>query len=181
MTDIAEQVPNELTAGDSWVWTRDLSDYPAGTWTLSYVFKNAESSFSATASASGTTHSISIAAATTAGYKAGRYKWFARVTYGSTTTTIEDGWLDVLPDPSVAGQYDYRSWARRALDAIEATLEGRASSDQLAMSIAGRSISRIPLGELTQWRDRLLQEVRTEERVSQSGRGRNIKAKVMRV
>jgi hypothetical protein len=176
---VPENVPSSLVAGDLWQWTRSLADYPAGTWTLTYYFQNQSGAFSKAASASGTTHSVSIAAADTSAYKPGRYKYSARVASGLSVFTLEDegGWLDVEPNPASAGGADVRSWARRTLDAIEAALEGKASQDQLSMSVGGRSIARIPPKDLMDWRDRLRSEVRAEEQSETSGKGRVIKAR----
>lgn len=170
-------VPKELIAGDTWTWSRDYPDYPAGTWVATIYAEMQGSQFSAAATADGTDHLFAISAATSAPYKTGRYKWSVRVTSGSTGYTIEEGWFDVKPNPAGTGTRDPRSWARRTLDAIEATLEGRASSGQLAMSINGRSISRIPLPELTQWRTQLRGEVNTEEKGETAGLGRNLKVR----
>ncbi len=145
---VPTQRPDQLTAGDTWRWTRELADYPAGTWTLTYYFENGDAVISAAASASGTTHSVTVTAATTAGYAPGRYRVFARVTDGTVTETTEAGWLDVLPDYAAAGKLDHRGWARRVLDALQAAYEGGADSDQLAMTIGGRSISRMSKAEL---------------------------------
>ena len=162
---IATQVPATLIAGDTWKWTRDLTDYPAGTWTLAYYFENSSATFTVTATASGTTHSVTVAAATTAPYRAGRYRWYARANSGAEYYTVanEFGWMDVLADPAAAGKFDRRSHARKVLDAVEATIEGRATSDQLAMSIAGRSISRTPITELITLRDKYRWEVMAEQ------------------
>jgi hypothetical protein len=177
---VPSEVPSELIAGDTWVWTRDLADYLAPTWVATIYFEFAGSQFSQAATGSGSTHTFTIAAATTALKKAGRYRWWIRATDGSTITTIEEGWTDVKPDPAATGTRDHRSWARRTLDAIEATLEGKASADQSAMTINGRSISRIPLVELREWRNELRNEVRTEEQGADAGHGRDIKVRFKR-
>lgn len=175
-----DQIPAKLTAGDTWTWTRTLSDYPAPTWVATVYFENAAGTFNAEATASGSDHTFSIAAATTATKKAGRYKWSVRVTDGTNAHTVEEDWVEVVADPAAAGTHDPRSDARKMLDALEATLLGRATSDQLAMSINGRSISRTPLPELREWRDQLRQEVRTEEGGERAGLGRNIKVRFSR-
>lgn len=169
-------VPSSLTAGDTWEWTRDLADYPAGTWTLTYYFSKAGKQFSAAATADGTTHSVSVAAATTAPYPAGRYRWTARVTDGSDVFTVEDGWVYVAANPATDTS-DPRSLARQTLDAVECFLAGNASTAQASMTINGRSISRWTLQELRQWRDQLRAEVRAEEAGEAAGLGRNIKAR----
>lgn len=166
-------VPTNLTAGDTWEWTRDLADYPAGTWTLTYYFAKTGKQFSAAATADGTTHSVSVAAATTAAYPAGRYRWTARVTDGTEVFTVDEGWIEVAPNPAT-NKEDPRSLARQTLDALECFLAGNATTAQASMAINGRSISRWSLPDLLTWRDRLRAEVRAQEQGSSAGLGRNI-------
>jgi hypothetical protein len=173
-------IQSEYVAGDTWAFTMSLADHDAPTWTATIYFENQNQTFSATASASGSDHSFSIAAATTAGYKAGRYRWSIRATSGATVETVQSGWVDVLPNPASSGMRDVRSWTRRTLEAVEATIEGRATDGQLAVTIAGRSISRIPLMELMQIRGQLRGEVRAEEQAENAGLGRNIKVRYAR-
>ena len=172
-------VPQELTAGDTWEWTDDQPSYPRTTWTLTYYFEKKDKSFSVagTGSAGATTHNFSIAAVTTAGYPAGEYRYVARVTDGTTVRTVANGWTVVLVDPAAAGTHDHRSWAQRTLEALEATIEGRATTDQLSVSINGRSISRLTPTELMDWRNRLRAEVRAEEQGENAGVGRNIRVR----
>lgn len=179
---IRESVPKTLVAGDTWRWTRDFSDYPADTWTVTYYFENASKQFNAAASTSGSSHAVSIAAATTAGYPSGRYRWFARATDGTIVETIEgeEGWIEVLPDPAASGTRDHRNWARRALDAVQATIEGRATTDQQAMAIGGRSIARMPYEDLRKLQQDLEARVKTEEGRNTNGKGRMLKARFSR-
>lgn len=179
---IPEALPSQLIAGDTWQWTRSLADYPAGTWTATAYFENRDQTFNVIGSASGTTHSFTIAAATTGGYRAGQYRWRLRVTNGSATFTAESGLVDVLPDPAAAGKRDTRSYARQLLDAVEATILGRATSDQLSMQIAtgsaSRSISRTPMTELIALRDKLKWEVAMEENVERMEAGLSSKKRI---
>lgn len=176
----ATQIPSELVAGDSWSWTRELPDYPAPTWTATVYFESTHGNFNAPATASGMAHAFSILAATTGTKKAGDYRWSVRVTDGSEVVTAESGWVKVLANPAASGTSDPRSWARRTLEAVEATLEGRATDGQLAHTIKDRSVSRIPVPELMQIRDRLRQEVKTEEAGSNAGLGRIMKTRFSR-
>jgi hypothetical protein len=176
----ATQLPSELTAGDTWQWTRTLAAYPAPTWTATVYFQGGSKALNAVAVASGTDHSFSISAAATSALPPGGYKWTVRVTDGTNKFTAESGWVDVRRDPASTGNADPRSWARRTLEAIECTLEGRATSDQLAMQIKDRSISHIPIPELMDLRDRIRQEVRAEDHGSKAGIGRNIKVRLGR-
>lgn len=177
---IPESIPNELIAGDTWRWTRSLTDYPAGTWTATVYFENKDGTFSSVGVADNTDHAFTVTAATSAEYKPGRYQWRLRATDGSIVETVESGWLDVLVNPASAGRRDVRSWARRTLEAVEATIEGRATDGQLAITIAGRSLSRIPPLELMQMRGQLRGEVRAEDQGENAGLGRNIKVRYAR-
>lgn len=163
--------PTTIHAGDTWEWTRDESDYPAGTWTLTYYLRNASAAYNVVATADGTTHSVSVPAATTAAYKPGRYDWIARVTAGTDSFTVGTGSLTVLPNLGATGAQDGRTYARRVLDAIEAVLEGRASHDQASYSIGNRSLSRMSIAELMTFRDKFKAEVLKEERAARIAAG----------
>lgn len=181
MTTIPIARPAQLVAGDTWRWTRDLADYPAGTWTLTYYFENKDQVISALASASGTTHSVSVPAATTVGYKPGRYRVYARVTDGTIveTVSIETGWLDVLPNYGAAGVMDHRSWAQRSLDALRAAYEGRADTDQLSTSINGRAISRMSKKELREEIEAFERRVQRELDAEALNEGRPVKNRLL--
>lgn len=171
-------VPSELNIGDTWAWSESLSDYPASTWTLTFYFVNASAAFSVVAAASGDDYAISVTPATTAGRTAGRYRWTARVTDGTDVYSLDQGWSDVQADPTAA--QDARSNARIALDAVEATLQGRATRDDLNVSINGRSISRHSLAELRAWRDELKAQVAADEEAEAAGLGRDIRVRFSR-
>ena len=166
--DIPTIEPAEFTLGDTLKWTRDLSDYPATLWTLTYSFVNADAQFAITASADGTTHSVTVAAGTSAAYTAGTYKWQAYVTGGSSERyLVGEGTAKALPNFAVeTSGYDGRSHVKTTLDAIQAVLQAKASFDQASMSLNGRSISRYSIAELLPWEDKYkalyAQEVKAE-------------------
>lgn len=177
MVDVATVIPSDLIAGDTWIFDRDYADYPRSTWSATAYFENSAGSFNVASTANGTAQRFTIAAATTATYSAGRYRVRVRVTDGPSTYIAESAWVDVEVDPAKAGNQDPRSWARRTLDALEAFLEGNATTAQQSMSIQGRSLSRWSLAELQQFRNQLRAEVRTEEQGSNAGLGRDIKVR----
>jgi hypothetical protein len=177
IVSIPTQVPTTLTAGNTWRWTLDLSSYPADTWTATVYFTNSSAIFSAVGAASGTAHAFTVAAATTATRKAGRYTWVVRVTDGTIVETVDEGATDVEADPASSATRDTRTWARKTLEAVEAFLAGNATTAQASMTIRDRSISRWSLSELTKWRDQLRAEVRTEESAENHGLGRDIKVR----
>lgn len=93
---IPTQEPVSARAGDTWRWTRDLSDYPAPTWALTYVLYSSTALFSIAATASGSTHSVDVPPATTAAYPAGRYDWVAHVSNGIDRFQVGTGVITVL-------------------------------------------------------------------------------------
>lgn len=169
----ATQVPRELIAGDTWAWERDLSEYPAPTWSAAWYFEKADAAFSITGGVSGAKHTAAMTAADSVQRKAGKYRWRLLLTSGATRNTVEEGWTEVLIDPAAAGFVDHRTHARRVLDAIEAVIEQRATHDQASMAIAGRSLSRTPIDELLRLRDRYRAEARAEEQAEKLSSGLN--------
>lgn len=164
--DIPTTEPLELRAGDTWKWTRSLADYPAGTWTLKYRFKNAAGGFEITAAQSGTDHAVTVAASASAAYAAGTYDWVSWVESGSEKYSVASGVLVVLADFRATAAdvaHDGRSHARIVLDAIEAVIEGRASKDQEEYEIAGRRLKRTPIPTLLKLRQHYKAEVAAED------------------
>lgn len=166
MTD-PTQVPAELIAGDTWSWTRDLSaDYPASAWTGAWYFEKAEKAFTVAAVASGNVFTATVAAATSAAYPAGEYRWrfVATRISDSVRKSVEQGWVKVLADPAAAGTYDTRTTARVMLDNIEAYLRDPTGLTASSYSLGGRSLSRWARADLLVERDKLKAEVKAEER-----------------
>lgn len=155
--------PTAMRAGDTLAFTISESDYPASDgWALAYTLINSAGKITFTSSASGDSHAVSVAAATTAAYTAGVYQWTARATLGAASHTIRSGQIEILPDPAVAAAYDTRTHARRTLDALEAWIEGH----DMAVAnyrIGDRAMQYIPIGELLPLRDRYRAEVRRED------------------
>ena len=154
--------PTSILPGDTVKWTRSLADYPASAgWALSYELVNAQHRYQIAAAAEGDSHRVIISAQTTEGYAPGSYAWRARVTHADEVYTIGEGRLTVAPSFVAAG--DVRSHARRALDAIEAVLEGRATSATAEYEINGRRLKYIPLIDLHAMRSKYQREVAAEE------------------
>lgn len=170
--------PSELRAGLTWAWRReDLADYPAGTWTLTYWFKQAASAggkFSIVATADGTNYAISVAAATTAGYTADDYTWAAVVTSGSEAYEVDRGTCKVLPKYNADAALDDRSHARKMVEAIEALMENRATKDQMEYSIGNRMLKRMPIAELIKWRDYYRADLYAETQKEAAANGKNV-------
>lgn len=166
MADVPTTTPNQILAGVSSSWSRNLGGYPAGDgWTLSYALVKSGNRITFNSSASGDDHLIVLAPATTAAWDPGVYRFQAFVTDGTNRHLVESGQLEVLVDfTSQTTGHDPRSHAEKMLDAIEATLEGKASKDQMSYSVGGRSITRLSPAELTDWRDYYRLEMTKEKR-----------------
>jgi hypothetical protein len=146
--------PKSFTAGDSVEWERHLEAYPASEgWGLFYSFRNFESSFNVAALPKTDHYHVALSSKETTLYKAGIYWWQATVYKGEQQQIILEGTIEVKPNLALLDNYDGRSHVKKTLDALEATILGKASRDQLSYSIAGRSLSRLSPAELLKWRD----------------------------
>lgn len=165
--------PSRVTAGDSISWLKSLSDYPASSgWVLAYTFINSAAKITATATASGADHLVSISAATSAGWVAGTYTWQATATKAAERYTVGTGALVVLPNLAAATTYDTRSSARKALDAVNLLLETYgAKAYQHSYEIAGRRQQFQTPGDFMAFRSRLMAEVATEENAARINAG----------
>lgn len=56
------------------------------------------------------------------------------------------------------------SFAQRALEALEAAIEGRASQSMLSLSIAGKAIQMMSMSEQMELRGQLLREIAANKR-----------------
>jgi hypothetical protein len=181
MADIPTNEPTSLRAGDTWKWTRSLSDYPAPTWTLKYRFKHPTASgFEITASASGNDHAVTVAASTSTAYTAGTYSWIAWVESGAEKFTVDTGSMEVQADyraVSAAAVLDDRSHARKMLAAIEAWLESR-DPGVAEYEIAGRRMKYWDATDLIKWRQKYKNEVAAETNAELLAKGEGIGRKI---
>jgi len=154
--------PLTIAAGDTVKWTKALASYPASDgWVLGYQFVSAGHNFAVATSASVDDHLAVISAAESAVIPPGSYDWRARVTKAGEVFTVASGRTTVAP--AFGANLDARTQARRQLEAIEATLEGRASSATAEYEIAGRKLKYIAIPELLVLRDRLRADVARED------------------
>ena len=155
------RVPQTLTVGDIWNWKREdiVSDYPPASYTLTYSFRllsSAATEIALTSSViteSATAYTISVPDSTTVSYTKGDYTWQEYISNATDRIVLNTGFVTLEPNLD-ADTSDPRSFWAKVLDAIEATIENRASIDQSSMSIAGRSLSRMTIDELLTLRDR---------------------------
>lgn len=180
--EIASTEPTTLRAGDTWAWTRQLSDYPATAWTLTYYFRNAAAKFDVVATASGDDYAVSVAKANS-GKTPGWYDWTAFVESDTERHQVDTGRIQILQNVAADAVYDGRTFARRMLDAIESALESRATGDQLDLitaSTGDRNIGR-DKDRLMQLRMQFRLEVRAEEDKERRANGGSKRNRILMV
>jgi hypothetical protein len=167
---IPKSEPAAIAAGDTAKWTKSLPDYPADAgWVLSYELVNGAHRYTFSATASGSDFLVNVDAATTTAWVAGDYDWRARVAKSPEVYTIAAGRVTVKPTFGAA--VDARSQARRILEAIEAVLEGRASSATERYTIAGRELRYYLPEQLLVMRDRYRADVQREDAAARMAEG----------
>ena len=167
-----EGIPDVLVVGDRWLWKRtDLgNDYAPDSYSLQYVLRRqgATDEIVLTANESGSDYLIESASTATTLHAPGEYQYQVHVlrTSDSERITVERGTVDVRPNRDDALSGDPRSHAKRMLDAIEAVLEGTATTDQQSYSVStgtgSRSLTRTPRDELLRLRGWYRHEYRNE-------------------
>lgn len=169
-------VPSRVTAGDTLDCTLPVTALPPGAGrTLAFLLRGPVNA-DITAGTSGTDWRIQQTAAQTGAWPAGTYSWSARVTEAGVVTTVAGGTLVVAANPaSIAAGTDQRSHIERTLAAIEAQLEGRATSDQKRMHLGtgdhSREIENFSTAELLAWRSRYQFELATQQNAANGKRG----------
>ncbi|EPP2530238.1 hypothetical protein ACUNME_003225 [Vibrio cholerae] len=154
--------PIKLQAGDSITWSREAPGYPAEDgWSLHYALRG-PAPIDLSTTGDGAVYQVSVSAADSAKWSAGDYVFSCFVVKGEDRQTLGTGRLTILPDLAATNPVDARSHAKRMLDAIEATLEKRATRDQQSYEIEGRRLDRIPIPELLKLRDRYRREHQRE-------------------
>lgn len=179
--------PQTITQGTSVAWRRPFGDYdPADGWSLVYALRGPGPALDVAAAADAGEWLVEIGAAATATLTPGRWRLagFAERAPGGTLERVRivEQPLAVEADLALADAgHDPRTYARRVLEAIEAVLEGRASKDQEGYTIAGRSLTRTPIPQLMELRDRFRLEVASEEAAARLAAGAGGSRRTIRV
>lgn len=155
------QEPEFLVAGDRWAWKRTdlVSDYPTDAYALTYEFHEDSGGggnhrFTVAAVETTDAYIVEVSHSTTDNYNSGDYHWDAYITRSSDSERliVDKGRTRIDVDLATSTA-DVRTHAKKALDAIEAVIENRATIDQSSFSLAGRSLSRMSVDELLQFRN----------------------------
>lgn len=157
--------PSQVTAGDTWKWTKSVPDYSAADgWQLSYQLRGPAMlglawATEVTAHSNGRDFSVVVPVAKTERLLEGTYHWAAYVTKAGERFEVDFGNITVRINMAVAPVAGGQTHAERTLAVIEAALEGRLTGDLESYTIAGRSVTKIPVEQLWGLRSRYRAEV----------------------
>ena len=135
-------VPAEITIGESVTWEKDLCNYPADEWTVTYYFRGAGSGFDIAGTPSANdplVHAFAITPTQTGTMTAGRYDYQALAVKGSEKHVVDKRTITAIV--SLAGittttAYDSRTKAKKILDAIDTLMLDKTALDQQKYLIA---------------------------------------------
>lgn len=168
-------LPPRVPAGQTFSLTVSESDYPATDgWSMRLILSPVQSGtrvvLNSTASAAD--HLIEAAASATAGWVAGAHDWEVWALKGAEQHRVEGGRTVIDAGLIVSETWqDKRTQAERNLDAIEATLAGKADTATQFYIIAGRQLQSYSLTELRLLRDDYRREVASERTAARLAAG----------
>lgn len=180
-----EGEPETVVVGDFIQWKRSdlVQDYPVATHSATYVARitgGGANEIQITATESNPSYYLFTAtSATSSSFVPGLYHWQLEVTETASGNRIVvgTGMFRALPDLDVNNS-DPRSHAEIMLDKIQTILEGRADSDVSSYSIQGRSLAKMSISDLLEWRNYYRREVMKEKRDSDIQNGRKTSSTV---
>lgn len=157
--------PIEIRKGTLVQWTRAdfTGDYDPSLYRLQLRARSSDGKSEIELTSSEGTdgdHLFSASSSVTGSWFPGEYYFQVEVERISDGERVDaySGRFIVLPDLDLSGD-DPRSHAELMLDKIESILEGRADKDVSSYSINGRSLTKLTIEELMDWRGRYRAEV----------------------
>lgn len=179
-----EGEPLKIVVGDfiQWKKTALAESYPPATHSAEYVARIAagQSDEIKIAATERTDYYLfKVTSATSASFQTGFYHWQLEITETASGNRIvvERGEFEAIADLDNNGA-DPRTHAEIMLDKIESLLQGRADKDVSSYAIQGRSISKMSITDLLQWRDYYRKEVVKERRDQAIAQGKPTKTTV---
>lgn len=168
--------PKEITVGDRVQWARELADFDASEWTLTYYLRANGPGALITIAATDDDgeFSVDVAPAVSASWTPGAYFWQSFVAQLNDRKPIGTGRLVIQPDfSSIEIPIDGRSHYRRTMENIQLVIEGRSTHDQqrYVMQTVGRSVDKMPIADLLKFLDYYRAEVKAEDAAAALARG----------
>lgn len=162
-------IPASITANFTETFAADFlaQQVPSG-FAVKMLFGGLTQSLEIAGAVAGETVEFTVNAAQTADLTPGVYAYQIVAELGTDRRLLSEGRIGVRASINADGGFDNRTLAEQILDAIDALLLGRATTDQQSYTIASgsgsRSLSRIPVSELTVLRKQYASIVASERR-----------------
>lgn len=179
-----EGEPLKIVVGDyiQWKKTSLAQTYPPALYSATYVARVAAgnaSEIQMPATERDGYYLFVADSATSAAFTPGFYHWQLEIvqTSSGNRVVVERGEFEAIADLDNNGA-DPRSHAEVMLTKIEGLLVGRADKDVSSYSIQGRSIAKMSVVDLLQWRDYYRKEVAKERRDNAIALGKPTKTTV---
>jgi len=172
-------VPRTIVAGYSYTVKASVGDYDPALDQLSFTMHDGATAYTFSSTlAPAEQFIIDLSDTATIALLNGRHLAQISITVNAGTDQAQQFHLlnKTIEVSANALSGDTRSHVKKTLDNLEAVLEGKASSDVKAYTIAGRSLEKMPIVELIQWRDKYRAEYRDElrrEAIKSGGQGVN--------
>lgn len=165
---IPTDIPATLTAGDTWQWTKYVTDYSAADgWTLTYALRGASVvNVTATTDVDGAGFAVTVAATDTASVVAGVYQYLARVTLAGVVHTVDSGSVVILPNVATATAGTLQSHGEKMIALLKSEIQARidgTGTGHTGYTIDGRSIEKFSLTELYTLLNRYRAELAREQ------------------
>ena len=168
-------IKDKLYCGDSYVFR--VPGFDGRTCVFSITNQSGNRQFTAVQDAD--SWLVAIGSGDTATVSPGSYRYHIGLLDSGERETLQTGWIELIPDLAGAN-VDTRTHEQKTLEAIKATLEGKAGLDQLQMSINGRSIQRYSIEELlvfkSKYESRVNSQIRRENAINGKASNSIIKA-----
>lgn len=137
--DLPTSVPADVVIGETLEWEKDLADFPADEWSVTYYFRGAGPGFNVTGEADDLVHQFVVASETSGTMVAGRYDYQAIAEKDGEKHLVDEGVVTAkasLASLEIDETHDGRSKAKKILDAIDDLMQGKAQLDQQKFLIA---------------------------------------------
>lgn len=161
--------PQEITAGDTVIWYRIVSNFPASEgWTLYYVLRGAQTIKLTAATFQTSNYVVTVDATETAAWKPGLYSISAYVENSDGDRFSVATWFPkttIKPNPAafVEGTAANLTFAQLTLAAVESALLALASRKVSSASVNGQSYAIQDVSKLVALRNRMREEVQSEQ------------------
>lgn len=152
-------IPNSIIAGDS----LKITVPNASEKTCKVTISGEKTKFTKTAAVDSGSYVALFTSAETSALVAGKYAVHIGLFDGNERETLATGYMNVTADITASAS-DFRTTYEKQLDAINAALEGRATTAQDEVMINGRSIKYMNIQELIKWQNHCKNQIAREKR-----------------